>query len=69
MDRKPVKSSNIKSVGYDAATRKMHVEFGSGGVYEYEGVEPSDHNSFVHDRSPGKHFQEYIRPKFKGKKL
>jgi len=69
MDRKPVKSSNIKSVGYDAATRKMHVEFSSGGVYEYDGVEPSDHASFVHDSSPGGHFAKHIRPKFKGKKL
>lgn len=69
MERKPIKSSNIKSVGYDAATKRMEVEFSGGGVYEYEGVEPDDHASFVHDRSPGGHFAAHIRNRFKSKKL
>lgn len=69
MDRKPVKSSNIKSVGYDAGAKKMEVEFSSGGVYEYEGVGADDHASFVHDPSPGSHFSKHIRPVFKGKKI
>lgn len=69
MERKPVKSSNIKSVGYDPATKRMHVEFSGGGVYDYEGVEPDDHASFVHDSSQGSHFSRHIRGKFKHKKL
>lgn len=68
MERHQVKSSNIKSVGYDAATKRMHVEFSSGGVYEYEGVGPDDHASFIHDKSPGSHFAAHIRGKFKATK-
>ncbi len=69
MERKPVKSSNIKNVGYDSATKQMHVEFLSGGVYEYEGVGQDDYNSFVHDPNPGSHFAKHVRGKFTAKKL
>lgn len=71
MERKPpaVKSSNIVSVGYDAAAKRMEVEFSGGKIYEYEGVGADDHASFVHDKSPGGHFAAHIRNNFKSKKL
>lgn len=44
--RKPVKSSQIKSVGYDPARKVLAVEFThrddqeQGSVYEYDNVDP-----------------------------
>ena len=36
--RKEVKSSNIKSIGYDQRSRLLVIEFLSGSVYEYYNV-------------------------------
>ncbi len=38
MDRKPVRSSNIRSVGYEVETQVLELEFHSGGIYRYPGV-------------------------------
>lgn len=35
MQREPVDSSNIDSIGYDAGERILEVEFRNGGVYRY----------------------------------
>jgi KTSC domain len=36
--RKAVDSSSLASVGYDAATRTLEVEFRSGWIYHYQEV-------------------------------
>jgi hypothetical protein len=38
MIRTPVKSSSLKSVGYDPATKALEIEFASGQVYRYADV-------------------------------
>ena len=38
LERKAVRSTNIASVGYDAGTKTLEIEFRSGGVYQYAGV-------------------------------
>jgi len=38
MIRYPVSSSDVASVGYDASTSTLEVEFQSGGIYQYFGV-------------------------------
>lgn len=35
MDRVPVSSSNVASVGYDEASATLEVEFHNGGLYQY----------------------------------
>jgi hypothetical protein len=35
----PVTSTNVSAVGYDPASRRMHVQFSSGSTYEYLDVE------------------------------
>lgn len=37
MNRTPVQSSNVVSIGYDAETQVLEIEFRSG-VYQYQGV-------------------------------
>ncbi len=69
MIHKPVKSSNIQSIGYDAETHKMQVTFSNGGIYEYEKVSPAEHQAFAEADSHGSHFAKHVRPHFVGKKL
>lgn len=38
MNRVPVSSSNIRSVGYDPQAQIPEVEFHNGGVYQYSHV-------------------------------
>ena len=37
MQRTPVDSTNLASVGYDADTKMLEVEFHGGSAYQYEG--------------------------------
>lgn len=39
MDRTPVSSTNLKSVGYDAVNRVLEIEFHDGGIYQYFNVQ------------------------------
>ena len=64
MKRTPVESSNLKSVGYDPGSKKMHVGFHTGAVYEYDGVEPEDHEAMMNAESIGKHFNKHVRMNF-----
>lgn len=35
MDRVPVSSSNVESIGYDEATSTLEIEFKNGATYQY----------------------------------
>lgn len=69
MNRQPVVSSNIRSVGHDPATNTMHVEFNNGGVYEYEGVTTEKHAALMKSGSIGSHLHQHIKPHHNAKKL
>lgn len=64
MHMKPVKSSMISHVGYDAASKTLHVQFPGGSTYEYRGVEPEQHTALMDAKSIGKHFASHVRGKF-----
>jgi hypothetical protein len=68
MDRKPVKSSNVKSIGYDPETKTLEVEYLNGGVYQHEGVGPEHHKALMGAKSIGAHLHKHIKPKSKLKK-
>jgi hypothetical protein len=40
MTMHPATSTNVFAVGYEPSTRTMRVQFRSGGVYDYYGVDP-----------------------------
>ena len=67
MERTPVKSSSISSVGYDPKSQGLRVEFASGRTYEYAGVTPEEHDALVNSGSVGAHFTRHIRPHFEGR--
>lgn len=59
----PVDSSQVKAVGYDAATKTLAVQFmhGVGAIYHYQDVDPKTHADFVGAKSVGKFFGEHIK--------
>lgn len=69
VQHRPVKSSNIASVGHDPETQTLHVKFHSGGHYMYHKVDPRHFNLFLAAKSKGKYFQEHVRDKFKFTKI
>jgi len=62
MDRNPVNSTSIAAVGYDAESKTLAIEFHSGKVYHYQGVEPEKHRALLAAPSIGKHFGTQIKP-------
>lgn len=61
MERTPVSSSNIESVGYDAATRTLEVEFLSGSVYQYSNVPADKFTGMMNASSKGDYLNYWIK--------
>lgn len=57
---KPVESSMIKSIGYNAETLELFVEFNKGSVYCYSEVLPQVHKNLMEADSIGKYLRENI---------
>jgi KTSC domain len=64
MRRIPVRSTTLRSVGYDKASRVLEAEFRTGRVYQYRGVTPNLYLSFLAARSKGTFFNKVIRDSF-----
>lgn len=60
MELKPVKSSSVAAIGYDAQTQQLHVKFLKGGTYTYHDVPPRVHDELVRAKSIGQHLAKYI---------
>lgn len=63
--RQPVVSSCLSSVGYEAGSRTLEVEFRSGGVYRYLEVPTCVHESLMKAPSTGRFFATNIRDRFR----
>jgi len=61
MDMHPVKSSNVDAVGYDPASRKMHIRFKNGGTYCYHDVPQDKHAALIAAPSVGSFVHQNIR--------
>lgn len=61
MNRVPVKSSNILSVGYDTTNSTLEVEFKEGGVYQYFDVPSRVHSGLMTASSHGGYFAANIK--------
>ncbi len=62
MQREPVDSSSMASVGYDARRRMLEVEFRNGGVYRYLDVPEDDYRALKEADSLGRHLNQEIKP-------
>lgn len=64
MERTPVSSSNIRSIGYDANMQILEIEFLSGRVYQYFGVPVEVYEGLMSAGSHGQFFSYNIRNVF-----
>ncbi len=69
LERQPVKSRILRSVGYDDTTKILEIEFHTGLVYHYSGVPLKVYKDFMHSGEPGKYFSEKVRPRFQTKQV
>ena len=64
IERAPVNSSCISSIGYSADHEVLDVEFRSGLVYRYFAVPPDAFASLLAASSVGTHFNRAIKNRF-----
>ncbi len=64
MNRLPVESSNIVSIGYDEASLVLEIEFKGGRVYQYQSVPEDVFRELMSAGSIGKTFHSSVRGKF-----
>jgi len=60
MRRIRVNSSSVASVGYEAKTRTLEIEFLNGRVYRYFEVPPEEHQALMNADSKGTHVNQCI---------
>lgn len=61
MERTPVESSLVASVGYDPAKSTLEIEFQSGRVYRYFRVPKSVYDDLMKAESKGSYFNANIK--------
>lgn len=61
MNREPVASSSIVSIGYDGGSETLEIEFENGGVYQYYNVPAAIHQQFMESNSKGQFHHANIR--------
>jgi hypothetical protein len=65
MNRIPVQSSNLASVGYDVTTITLEVEFKDGSVYQYYDVPEMTYQMLMSADSKGKFLNYQIKGVFR----
>ena len=69
MERQPVVSSDLASIGYDAAAQTLEIEFKATGIYRYFSVPKEVYDQLATTPSPGKFFLANIKGKFAWEKV
>ncbi len=65
MNRTPVSSSNVASVGYDQNTMTLEVEFMKGSVYQYFDVPESEYSNLIGAESVGRYLNQNIKGNYR----
>ena len=65
LDRQPVESTDIASVGYDRKANVLEVEFRSGGIYRYLEVPAGTYERLLAAESKGRFFAREIRSRYR----
>lgn len=61
MERIPVESSNLASVGYDKDSSTLEVEFQNGAIYQYFGVPEIEYSGLMKAASKGSYLNQNIK--------
>jgi hypothetical protein len=69
IQRQPVSSSDIASIGYDGAAETLEIEFKATGIYRYFSVPKTVAEDFQRTPSPGKFFLQHIKGKYAWEKI
>ena len=65
MERTPVDSSNIASIGYDEDTNTLEIEFHNGGVYQYFDVPFQVYDDLMEAASKGQYLAQQIKGQYR----
>jgi KTSC domain len=65
MQRQPVSSSTVLSIGYDSASLTLEVEFSKGTVYQYFDVPQSAYEELLTAPSIGGYLNTMIKPNYR----
>ena len=66
----PVKSSNLKAIGYDARSRTLRIQFHDrGATYDYQNVPAQVYSLMMLSNSVGTFFSEVVKPHFKATRV
>lgn len=70
MKRVHVESSALESIGYDAESQTLELEFrDNGGVWQYFNFKPSTFRRFTNAGSLGRFFVKKIKGKFREQRV
>jgi len=69
MNRVPVSSSNVASVGYDPNSMILEVEFKNGSIYQYFDVPETEHASLMSAPSVGGYLAQNIKGNYRYTRL
>lgn len=69
MNRQPVTSSNIASIGYDVDSQTLEIEFLNGGVYQYFDVPQHVHDELMNAGSHGQYLAQNIKGAYRYSKV
>lgn len=69
MERLSVESSNLASIGYDAESEILEIEFNHGGIYQYFDVPENVYEELMNADSHGVYFSANIRNDYEYQKL
>jgi hypothetical protein len=61
VDRQPVSSSSLASVGYDGTKNTLEIEFKHGSIYQYYDVPAEVHAGLINASSLGQYFHANIK--------
>lgn len=61
MERIPVSSSNVGSIGFEPSTSTLEVEFNNGRIYQYYGVPEHVYEEFIQAASKGTYLNHNIK--------
>jgi len=69
LERKRVNSTSLRSVGYDARTQTLEVEFSNGSIVQYERVSPEVYRRFMAAPSPTSYFRDQIEESYTARRV
>jgi hypothetical protein len=61
MERVPVQSRSLASVGYDSNSSTLEIEFRNGSVYQYFGIPASIHEGLMNAASKGNYLDQNVK--------